>query len=270
MNLSEKPPHKIEHAGGEATAPQALSLLNYTENAQPPLAAAAVPAQEKDYRARSGMRVLRASPLILVSCGIVFASLIFLLDLKAQTDARAEQATASRTVSNSPAKGQTVPASSVSEEKATANAPVATQTPADSPVTTAAPLQAASPAPASPNGDEELAGQRAALATNPPAGSEVKAALVEEPRANHAADEGNFTLQVGSFNNAAEANERVARLGSLGIPSYVAKVEIPKRGTWYRVQTGSFSSREEAARYGTELRNRGSVADFIITERRAS
>jgi cell division protein FtsN len=209
---------------------------------------------------------MRTSPVILVSCGIIFASLIFLLDLRAQTETRAGQETGvSRTVSNSPAKNQTVPAN-MRQETVQTNVPAATPLPSATP----APTPAASTVPASQNNDEELARQQSEIAPGQPA-SDVKASTDEASRAeSSSADEGNYTLQVGSFNDLAEASERVAKLGSLGITAYVARVEIPKRGTWYRVQTGSFRSREEAARYGTQLRSSGSVADFIITERRAS
>ena len=261
MNLSEKPSHEIEHARPETT-PQALNHFQVIESA--PSASASIVGG--DSRTRTSLHVWRTSPVILVSCGIVFASLIFLLDLRAQTETRAGQETAgvSRTVSNSPAKSQTVPAS-VRQETVQTNVPTATPSPSATP----APTQAESPAPASQNNVEELARQQSAPAAGQPAG-EVKASNVEASGAEPTADEGIYTLQVGSFNGLAEASERVAKLGSLGITAYVARVEIPKRGIWYRVQTGSFRSREEAARYGTQLRSRGSVADFIITERRAS
>ena len=257
MNLSEKSPREIEHARSEA-ASQALNHLRAIESAPNATVAG------NEFRTRSGLRVMRTSPLILISCGVVFAALIFLLDLRAQVDARAAQETGvSRTASNSPAKSQTAPAN-VRQETVQANVPTA----APSPSATPAPTQEAA-SPASQNNDEELARQQSAPAAGQP-DNEGKASGVEASRAEPSAAEGNYTLQVGSFNDLAEASERVAKLGSLGISAYVAKVEIPKRGIWYRVQTGSFSSREEAARYGAQLRSRGSVADFIITERRAT
>jgi cell division protein FtsN len=258
MNLSEKSPHEIEHARPEAT-PQALNLL------QPVEIVPSATVAGNGSRTRSGLRVMRTSPVILVACGIVFASLIFLLDLRAQTETHAGQETGvSRTASNNPAKSQSVPAA-MRQETVQTNAPTATPSPSATP----APAQAESPASASQNNDEELARKLPAPAAGQPV-SEVKASTVEASGAEPSADEGNYTLQVGSFNDLAEASERVAKLGSLGITAYVARVEIPKRGIWYRVQTGSFRSREEAARYGAQLRSRGSVADFIITERRAS
>ncbi len=260
MNLAENLQHEMEHEE-RGILLQTPNLLEDTEESVQMSRPTAL-TSGNDFRAHSGMRVLRTSPIILVSCGIVFVSLIFLLDLRAQTDTRTEQkADASRPVSNSPAKNQAV-AVSVPEEKVQANVPVATPQPSATP---AALTPTPAPSPASQNKDEELAGQRSA-----PASSDVETSGVEATSASASADQGNYTLQVGSFNDLAEASERVARLGSLGVKAYVARVEIPRRGTWYRVQTGSFASREEAARYGTQLRNKGTVPDFIIAERRAT
>ena len=76
---------------------------------------------------------------------------------------------------------------------------------------------------------------------------------------------GNMTIQVASFDNQAQANERVARLKSDGIDARVVRAEIPKKGTWYRVQIGGFSTRQEAENYGAQLRSKGKVQDFIVT-----
>jgi cell division protein FtsN len=77
--------------------------------------------------------------------------------------------------------------------------------------------------------------------------------------------EGSMTLQVASFTSATQANDRVARLKSDGIDARVVRAEIPNRGTWYRVQIGRFTSREEAERYGRQLKARGLVQDVWPT-----
>src|SRR5207244_1048164 len=53
--------------------------------------------------------------------------------------------------------------------------------------------------------------------------------------------EGSITVQVASFNNQAQADERVASLKSAGIEARVVKADIPGKGTWYRVQIGRFT-----------------------------
>lgn len=86
------------------------------------------------------------------------------------------------------------------------------------------------------------------------------------PNPPNAAKDGKVTIQVGSYSAAAEADERVANLKSAGFEARSVAVEIPKRGTWYRVQSGRFTSREEAERYGKQLRDKGVVSSFITAD----
>jgi cell division protein FtsN len=76
---------------------------------------------------------------------------------------------------------------------------------------------------------------------------------------------GNFTVQVGSYNDAAQAEERAGRLRSSGIEARVVRADIPRRGTWYRVQAGRFASQQEATRFASEIKGKGATDDFIIT-----
>jgi cell division protein FtsN len=92
-------------------------------------------------------------------------------------------------------------------------------------------------------------------------------AIATAPAPPAVADQGtgSFTVQVGSYNNAAQADERVSRLRSSGVEAQVVRAEIPRRGTWYRVQAGRFANHTEAARYATELKGKGATDDFVIT-----
>ncbi len=76
---------------------------------------------------------------------------------------------------------------------------------------------------------------------------------------------GSLTIQVASFNDQGQANERVNSLRSKGVEARAVRVEIPNKGTWYRVQIGGFKSREEASGYANQLRSKGILQDFIIT-----
>ena len=77
---------------------------------------------------------------------------------------------------------------------------------------------------------------------------------------------GRFTVQVGSYNAASEAEARAAGLRSAGQTVRVVEVEIPKRGKWFRVYVGGFASRDEAESHGKTLRARGLAASYIATE----
>jgi cell division protein FtsN len=73
-------------------------------------------------------------------------------------------------------------------------------------------------------------------------------------------------VQVGSYPDASQANERVSALRASGFEARAAAVEIPKRGTWYRVQAGRFQTREEATRFGAQLRAKGAAENVIVAE----
>lgn len=78
-------------------------------------------------------------------------------------------------------------------------------------------------------------------------------------------NKGNMTLQVASFNDQAQANDRVARLKSAGVDARVVRADIPGKGTWYRVQIGAARTREEATNFGNQLKAKGVLSEFIVT-----
>jgi cell division septation protein DedD len=75
---------------------------------------------------------------------------------------------------------------------------------------------------------------------------------------------GGYAVQAGSFNTASEANERVSALRAAGFEARTAAVELGRRGTWYRVYSGRFASREEASRHDRKLRASGAVGDTLV------
>lgn len=77
--------------------------------------------------------------------------------------------------------------------------------------------------------------------------------------------QGNLTIQVASFNDQGQANERVSWFRSKDVEARSVRVDIPGRGTWHRVQIGGFKSREEAGSYASQLKSKGILQDFIIT-----
>jgi len=185
---------------------------------------------------------------VLVACGVAFISLIFLLNLVAQTGTTSAPEKVART--NAP------------EPKASAQAATAP------PATEVASL----PPKENVRVTEKPAAQPTPTPTPAPTPAVKETQAPRTPQPDGAAPEGQdgFTLQIGSYNALAQAQGRVNELGAAGVSAYVARVEIPKRGTWYRVQVGHFGTREEASRYGTQLRSKGAVADFIITASKPS
>ncbi|MCI0666202.1 MAG: SPOR domain-containing protein [Acidobacteria bacterium] len=75
---------------------------------------------------------------------------------------------------------------------------------------------------------------------------------------------GNYTIQVGSYKDQGEANDRVNSLKSSGIEARVVRAEIPGRGTYNRVQIGRCATVEQCESVAGQLRTKG-VQDYIVT-----
>jgi cell division protein FtsN len=91
-------------------------------------------------------------------------------------------------------------------------------------------------------------------------------ATVTQPAAPQpsTAEAGKFTVQVGSHNDMKQANDQADKLRGAGFEVRVVGVDIPKRGRWYRIQTGSFGTREEANRHGAQVLGKGVAETFVI------
>jgi cell division septation protein DedD len=206
-----------------------------------------------------GVRLMRVSPVWLLLAGLGFISFIVLCNwlikpTETTGDAAKLIATANNHATNQSANNVTTPTS-------TAQSPVNNRASQPSNQTGVAfvPVEA-----------KETKPPVAAPSVEP---VEAKPAVEEKPaipasssnRAGESKD-GKVTIQIGSYNAAAEAATRVADLKSAGFEARTVEVVIPKRGTWYRVQSGRFVSRDEAERYGKQLRDRGIVSSFITTD----
>ena len=75
---------------------------------------------------------------------------------------------------------------------------------------------------------------------------------------------GKFTVQVGSFSVESQANERISSLRAAGFDARSTTVQIPGRGTWYRVQVGRFRERDAASKAAAQLREKGAAASSMV------
>jgi len=200
-----------------------------------------------------GVRLMRVSPVWLLLAGLSFISFIVFCNWLIKPAAQQGDATNLIAAANNHATNQS--ANRVNVQTSTAQSPVNSQV-------------------AQPSNEPGVAfiATEAKEAMPPVAAPSVAAKPVVEEKpslpvssSNHA-NEGKVTIQVGSYNAASEAEARVANLKSAGFEARSVEVEIPKRGTWYRVQSGRFVSRDEAERYGKQLRDKGVVSSFITTD----
>lgn len=203
--------------------------------------------------------------------GLVFGAYYFLGDLISKRKDQAQTLIAETT--NPAAGGAAVGSAPVTQQPAApanagnsaASVPAAAVPPPV--VTPPKQAEAVKPAPVTPLKDDKSAGNTSAKPVDiPPMTGRAGHSQATKPVPTVSVpNRGNLTLQVASYNDQSQANDRVARLKSAGVDASVVRAEIPGKGTWYRVQIGRFASREDAGSFGSQLRSRGVVQDFIVT-----
>jgi len=61
-----------------------------------------------------------------------------------------------------------------------------------------------------------------------------------------------------------EARTQIAQLRAEGLTASMKSVEIERRGTWYRVFVGSYSSQSDAEKVGQSLKQKKLIESFVI------
>ena len=72
-----------------------------------------------------------------------------------------------------------------------------------------------------------------------------------------------FTLSVGSFKERKNAEGCKDDLEKKGLSPSIREVQIPGKGTWYRVSVGTFSSREEAQLLAKDVERKWQIKAFV-------
>jgi cell division protein FtsN len=219
-----------------------------------------------------GVRLMQVSPMWLLLAGLSFISFIVLCNWLIKPDEKTGDAARMLLAADNRATNQSL--SRVVAPNSTAQSPVnsqAAQPSTNSAVsfiqTEATGATTAQVATRAETIEKPAVEEKAASPASPSnQASEAKASGGEAKAGSGEAKAGKVTIQIGSYNEAAQAEERVANLKSAGYEAQSVAVEIPKRGTWYRVQSGRFVNRDDAERYGKQLRERGIVSNFITTD----
>ncbi|TSA14939.1 MAG: SPOR domain-containing protein [Betaproteobacteria bacterium] len=73
----------------------------------------------------------------------------------------------------------------------------------------------------------------------------------------------NYLLQVGSFQNPADADNLKARLALIGVEAGVEPIDLPEKGTWYRVRVGPYTKVDEINRVRQNLAQNGIEATLV-------
>lgn len=97
-----------------------------------------------------------------------------------------------------------------------------------------------------------------------PAASQPAASQPAVPAGTTNDPSGRFALQAASFPSPAAAGEFATKLVRAGVPAYVVSAEIPKRGRWYRVRVGKFSSQDDANKFAGDAKLRAKTAGITL------
>jgi cell division protein FtsN len=98
----------------------------------------------------------------------------------------------------------------------------------------------------------------------PPPSEGNRAAVARPPRsADPTAAVEHFILQAGAFQSPADADGLKARLALIGLEANIEPVDLPDRGTWYRVRLGPYSSVAEVNHVRSQLAQNGVDASLV-------
>ncbi|MBO0860855.1 MAG: SPOR domain-containing protein [Chloracidobacterium sp.] len=78
------------------------------------------------------------------------------------------------------------------------------------------------------------------------------------------AQDATYTVQFKASSTREMAEEEVRQLKTKNISAYITKGVVPNKGVVYRVRSGVFTNRNEANRFGANLRQRGLITEFIV------
>jgi hypothetical protein len=76
-----------------------------------------------------------------------------------------------------------------------------------------------------------------------------------------------YYLHVASFKTEQKANQSVKKFQRHGLNAVVNKENVPKKGVWYRIYIGPFSSQQEAKLKASELKNEG-IIDYAAVKKK--
>ncbi len=108
-------------------------------------------------------------------------------------------------------------------------------------------LGAESKGPEAPEVRREARREKVAVVSAPaPVAPKVAAVAAPAPIAPPPQPSALFSLQVGSFQDETSAQAAVKQYQARGYAPKMKTLQLPSKGTWYKVYIGNYSSREEA------------------------
>lgn len=108
--------------------------------------------------------------------------------------------------------------------------------------------------------------ERPPKAEPPPKPQKPAAQTVKKESAPASDPKVRYTIQVGSYEDRAMADEDVRSMKKMGYAAFVVSADIPDKGTWHRVRVGSFANKHSAEKLANEMKAKEGIVSFITTE----
>ncbi len=87
--------------------------------------------------------------------------------------------------------------------------------------------------------------------------------VIKSPSSDDEALPARYTLQVSSHPSRESAEQEIDRLRRVGVEPNVLSVNVPGKGTLFRVRVGKFHSMDEARHFQASLKEKRGVAGFV-------
>lgn len=120
------------------------------------------------------------------------------------------------------------------------------------------------PAPTPDARAEQLAEIARSVAEEKRAEEAAKAKSAPKPQMPKVDPSGNYTVQIGSFQDQKQASSLAGSLKAKGYPAFVKPMATPNNKYWYRVRVGTFRNVEDAKAYGDSLKKAESEVEIVF------
>jgi cell division protein FtsN len=123
------------------------------------------------------------------------------------------------------------------------------------------------------NGQGEAHDKKAVVAKEEKAAVKTHTPALGHPlQEGHLKEEGAiekmYKIQIGSFALESEAERRKKELMAKGYPgTFVQPMDLPGKGTWYRVYTGKYGTFESAQKAEKDIQSKENLSTLIILEK---
>ncbi len=89
------------------------------------------------------------------------------------------------------------------------------------------------------------------------------------PKPPQMASSGRYTIQAASFRNRDQAKIFLELLKNKGLPAYWGESRSSDQNVWYYVRISRFEGKQEAKKFGEDLKSKGIIDDFYVANYKA-